>query len=60
MTIDSGQVAQLVVEWGKRTPRIESIVQEADAPRWSIERDDGLGARARFGSKRSFQFSSGA
>ena len=41
MTIHPDQVAQLLVELGERTPRIESIVQEADAPRWAIELEDG-------------------
>lgn len=41
MTIDSDQVARLLVEVGQRTPRIDSIVQEADAPRWAIELEDG-------------------
>jgi hypothetical protein len=33
--------ARLLVEVGERTPHIESIVQEADAPRWAIELEDG-------------------
>lgn len=41
MTIDSDQVARLLVEVGERTPHIESIVQAADAPRWAIELEDG-------------------
>lgn len=42
MTINSNQVARFLVELGERSPCIESIVQEADAPRWAIELDDGL------------------
>lgn len=41
MTIDSDQVARLLVEMGERTPHIESIVQAGDAPRWAIELEDG-------------------
>ena len=53
MTIDSDQVAQLLIELGERTPRIESIVQEADAPRWAIELDDGLIVLAELDADRS-------
>ncbi|MDR6537723.1 type III secretion system chaperone [Variovorax soli] len=42
MTMDLNRAAQLLVELGERTPSIESIVQEAGAPRWAIELDDGL------------------
>ncbi|VTU28248.1 Tir chaperone protein (CesT) [Variovorax sp. PBL-H6] len=41
MTIDSDQIARLLVEVGQRTPRIESIVQEANSTRWAIELGDG-------------------
>src|SRR5688572_14374140 len=53
MNIDSDQVAQLLVELGERTPRIESIVQEADAPRWAIELEDGLIVLAELDQERS-------
>jgi hypothetical protein len=53
MTIDTKQVAQLLVELGERTPRIESIVQEADAPRWAIQLDDGLVVLAELDADRS-------
>ena len=53
MTIDSDQVARLLVELGERTPRIESIVQEAGAPRWAIELDDGLVVLAELDAARS-------
>lgn len=42
MSIDSNQVSRLLVELGERNPRIERIVQEADAPRWAIELVDGI------------------
>ncbi|WP_162586880.1 type III secretion system chaperone [Variovorax sp. RA8] len=53
MNIDSDQVAQLLVELGERTPRIESIVQEAGAPRWAIELEDGLIVFAELDQERS-------
>jgi hypothetical protein len=53
MTIDSDQVAQLLVELGERTPRIESIVQEAGEARWAIELDDGLVVLAELDAERS-------
>lgn len=53
MAIDSDQVARLLVELGERTPRIESIVQEADAPRWAIELEDGLVVLAELDADRS-------
>ncbi|VTU33072.1 Tir chaperone protein (CesT) [Variovorax sp. PBS-H4] len=53
MSIDSNQVARLLVELGERTPRIESIVQEADAPRWAIELDDGHVVLAELDQERS-------
>jgi hypothetical protein len=39
--MDSRHTAQLLVELGESDQRIESIVQEADAPRWAIELEDG-------------------
>jgi hypothetical protein len=53
MTIDSDQVAQLLVELGERTPRIERIVQEAGEARWAIELDDGLVVLAELDAERS-------
>ena len=53
MAIESDQVARLLVELGERTPRIESIVQEADAPRWAIELEDGLVVLAELDADRS-------
>lgn len=53
MAIDSDQVARLLVELGERTPRIESIVQEADAPRWAIELEDGYVVLAEFDGGRN-------
>ncbi|MGK6306736.1 type III secretion system chaperone [Variovorax sp. DT-64] len=41
MNMDSRQTARLLVELGESDQRIESIVQEADAPRWAIELEDG-------------------
>ncbi|VTU28217.1 Tir chaperone protein (CesT) [Variovorax sp. PBL-H6] len=41
------------MELGERTPSIESIVQEADAPRWAIELGDGLVVLAEFDQERS-------
>ena len=40
MTIDSEQMAQLLVELGERVPRVQGIVQEAEAARWAIELED--------------------
>jgi hypothetical protein len=53
MSIDSDQVAQLLVQLGERTPRIESIVQEAGADRWAIELADGLVVLAELDEERS-------
>jgi hypothetical protein len=53
MNIDSNHVAQLLVELGEHTPRIESIVQEADAPRWAIELEDGLVVLAELDQERN-------
>ncbi len=53
MNMDSDQIGQLLVALGERTPRIESIVQEADAPRWAIELEDGLVVLAEFDRERS-------
>jgi hypothetical protein len=41
MNMDSRQTAQLLVKLGESDPHIESIVQEAEAPRWAIELEDG-------------------
>jgi hypothetical protein len=53
MNIDSDQVSQLLMELGERTPRIESIVQEAGALRWAIELEDGLIVLAELDQERS-------
>lgn len=52
MTIDSHRVAQLLVEVGERTSRIDSIVQQADAPRWAIELEDGSAVLAELDEER--------
>ena len=41
MTMGSEQVAKLLAELGERKPQIQSIVQEAEKPRWAIELEDG-------------------
>ncbi|GAA4339500.1 hypothetical protein GCM10023165_18900 [Variovorax defluvii] len=51
--MDSDHVARLLVELGGRTPRIESIVQEADVPRWAIELEDGLVVIAELDQERT-------
>ena len=40
------------MELGKCTPRIESIVQDDDLPRWAIELEDSLVVLAEFDGAR--------